>query len=58
MREYELMTWHGYCSVEEIIEALRGEESGWGQNTLHSMLKMSPTSLKVGLLLLLQRRPL
>ncbi|KAL6074322.1 3-hydroxyisobutyryl-CoA hydrolase [Balamuthia mandrillaris] len=34
-------------SVEEILMALQKEGTDWAQKTVHTMLKMSPTSLKV-----------
>jgi 3-hydroxyisobutyryl-CoA hydrolase len=34
-------------SVEEIISNLKKDESKWSQDTLNTLLKMSPTSLKV-----------
>lgn len=37
------------ATVEEIVEALRAEDTEWGRKTLETVLRMSPTSLKVSL---------
>ncbi|KAI8870607.1 ClpP/crotonase [Ramicandelaber brevisporus] len=47
-----------YNTIEEIIAALEQEKSAWADKTLETIRKMSPTSLKVSLMMLRQGREL
>ncbi|XP_065577818.1 3-hydroxyisobutyryl-CoA hydrolase, mitochondrial-like isoform X2 [Artemia franciscana] len=49
LKRYQSQIKEHFClsSVEEIIQSLEGDSSEWAQHTKGTMLKMSPTSLKI-----------